>query len=142
MAADEIAGIVDIAAEGLAEFIHPHMTFRPVGANQRMHGKHIHLVVMRFGTLGQHTVPQGGVINDMVAAHQPRQVEGLAGGIQRHRALPGVLADRLGGGMLVAVEQDIGPDLVRDDHAVIGAVHFHSLLNLAAFPYTAAGVVG
>ena len=91
---------------------------------------------------GQHAVPQGFVINNVVAAHQARQVEGLAGGVEGHGALARVLADRLGGGMLVAVEQDVGPDFVGDDGHIIGAVDFHRALDLPALPHTAAGVVG
>ena len=44
--------------------------------------------------------------------------------------------------VLVAVQQDVGPDLVRDDHAVVGLVDRHGLLELLPGPDPAAGVVG
>ena len=53
----------------------------------------------------------------------------------RHGALARVLADRLGGGMLVAVEQDVGPDFVGDDGHIVGAVDFSHSTQTNALSY-------
>ena len=142
MLCDEITGKVDVAAEGFAQFIYPLVAFGPVGADKGVHGENVHIVIMGLAALGRHAVPQIRIIDNVIAAHQTRQVEGLAGGVERHRAVAGVLAHRLGGGVLVAVEQDVGPDLVRDDQTVVGFVDLHGLLNFFPGPHTAAGVMG
>lgn len=43
--------------------------------------------------------------------------------------------------MLVAGHDDVGPDLVRDHHAIEPAIDVHGALNLIALPYAAAGVM-
>ena len=142
MGVDVVAGEVHVAAEHPAELVHPVVALGAVGTDERVHGQHIHLIVMGLGALGHHPVPQVRIINNMVAAHQARQVEGLAGGVERHGALPGVLAHRLGGSMLMAVEQDVRPDLIRDDQAVVGPVDLHGPCDLLQGPDPAAGVMG
>ena len=142
MLPDVIAGIVDVARKHLAQLVHPDLPFGPVGAGQGVHGQDVHVVVMAFGRPGAAQVPQAGVVDDVVAAHQPRQIEGLAGGVEGDGPAAGVGADALSGGVLVAVQQDVGPDLVRDDHAAVGLVHRHGLFQLFPGPDAAAGVVG
>ena len=96
---------------------------------------------MGLAALGNHAVTDGGVIDDMVAAHQTGQVEGLGGSIDSDSAHPCILADGLGGNVLVAFQNDIRPDLIRDHDTVVCLVDFHGLLDLPAFPDTAAGIV-
>ena len=43
--------------------------------------------------------------------------------------------------MLVTRQNDIGPNLVRDHHAIVLAIDVHGALNLVALPYAAAGIV-
>ena len=43
--------------------------------------------------------------------------------------------------MLVSRQDDIGPDLVRDHHAIVLAIDVHGVLDLIALPYAAAGIV-
>ena len=78
----------------------------------------------------------------MIAAYKARQVEGLAGGVHGRRPHPCVLADGLGGDVPVAVQQDIGPDLVRHDVNVVFSEQLHGLFDLPSFPDPSAGVVG
>ena len=141
MLGDIITGKVDIAADGLPQFLHPFVPFRLISADQGVHRKHIHIIIVRLAAFGTHAVPQVGVINNMVTTHQARQVKGFAGGIQGNGAAAGILADGLGGDVLVAVQNDIRPDFVRNDKTVIGAVDFHRLFQLPALPHAAAGVV-
>ena len=56
-------------------------------SNQGVHGQHVQGVVVGEGALLVHPVPQGLVVDDVVAADKPRQVEGLRGGVQGHGAL-------------------------------------------------------
>ena len=43
--------------------------------------------------------------------------------------------------MREARAHDVGPDLVGDDHAVVGGVELHRALDLPALPHVAAGVL-
>ena len=52
---------------------------------------HVHLVIMAQLGLLLHPLPEPLVIDDVVGAHQPRQVKGLRGRIDRDRPLPGIL---------------------------------------------------
>ena len=142
MRADVVAGKVDVAREDLAELVYPDVALGPVGADQGVHGQDVHAVVVALAGFGADAVPQVFVVDDVVAADQARQVEGLAGGVEGDGPAAGVLADALGGGVLVAVEQDVGPDLVRDDDAVVGPVDFHRAGQLFRRPDPAAGVMG
>ena len=77
----------------------------------------------------------------MVAADQTRQVKRLARRIEGDRAHASILAHRLRRDMLVSRQDDIGPNLVRDHHAIVLAIDVHGALNLVALPYAAAGIV-
>lgn len=136
------AGEVYIASEDLAQLVHPLVAFGLIGTNQGVHGQQVHAVVMGEGGLLVHPVSDGFIINDVVAAHQACQVEGLGGRIDRHGAVPGVFADALGGGVLMAGQDDVGPDFIGDHHHVMLPAQFHELLHLPFFPDPAAGIVG
>ena len=43
---DKITGVIHIAGNGLTQFVYPLIAFRSVRADQRMHGQHIHGIVM------------------------------------------------------------------------------------------------
>ena len=43
--------------------------------------------------------------------------------------------------MLVTRQDDIGPNLVRDHHAIVLAIDVHGTFDLVALPYAAAGIV-
>ena len=136
------AGVVYVLGQHGAQLVHPGAALGGVGSQQCVHGQDIHLVIMCFFAAGGHTVPQRFVVYDVVASDQPGQVEGLAGGVQRDRALAGILTDGLGGDVLVAAQDDIGPDLVGDDGHAVFAVDVHGLFNFPPLPHAAAGVVG
>ena len=142
MLRDVGAGKVHIAGDRLAQLVHPLVALRFISADQGVHGKDIHAVVMGEGGLLVHPVPEGFIINDMVAAHQACQVEGLGGRVDRHGAVPGILADALGGHMLIPFQDDVRPDLIGDHHHVVLAAQLHELLHLPAFPDPATGIVG
>ena len=77
----------------------------------------------------------------MIAAYQTGQIEGLAGRVYRHGVLACPVGDGLCRNVLVPLQNNVRPDLVRDDDAVVGLVDLHRLLQLPPFPDTAAGVV-
>ena len=141
MLCDVIAGVIHIAGNSLTQLIDPLVTFGLVGTDQGVHGQDVHIVIVGLAALGDHAVTDGGVIDDMVAAHQTGQVEGLGGRIDSDSAHPCILADRLGGNVLVAFQNDVRPDFVRDHDTIVCLVDFHGLLDLPAFPDTAAGIV-
>lgn len=43
--------------------------------------------------------------------------------------------------MLVTRQDDIGPNLIRDHHAIMLAIDVHGALDLVALPYAPAGIV-
>ena len=106
-----------------------------------MHGEDIHLVVVSLVGHGAHTVAQCFVIDDVVAADQTRQVKRLAGRVEGNRAHASILTHRLRRDVLVSRQDDIGPNLVRDHHAIVLAINVHGALDLVALPYAAAGIV-
>ena len=106
-----------------------------------MHGEDVHLVVVGLVGHGAHAVAQRLVVDDVVAADQTRQVKRLARRIEGNRAHAGILAHRLRRDMLVSRQDDIGPNLVRDHHAIVLAIDVHGALDLVTLPYAAAGIV-
>ena len=92
--------------------------------------------------MGGDPVAQIFVIDDVIAADQARQVEGLGGGVDGHGVLPGPVVDHEGGSVLVAGIGDVGPDLVADHEALVGLKDLHGLLQLPALPHPPGGVVG
>ena len=100
-----IVGVIDVAGEHRLQFVEPLMAFGPVGADQRVHGKHVHVVVVAFRAFGHDAVPECGIVDDVVASHQSGEIEGLAGRVERHGPVACVLADRLGGDVLVVPQQ-------------------------------------
>ena len=106
-----------------------------------MHGEDVHLVVVSLVGHGADAVAQRLVVDNVVAADQTRQIERLARRIEGNRAHAGILAHRLRRDMLVSRQDDIGPDLVRDHHAIVLAIDVHGVLDLIALPYAAAGIV-
>ena len=141
MLLDVIAGKVDVAGQHLAELVGPLVALGLVGTDQGVHGENVHHVVVAQAGLLLHAVTPPAVVNDMVAAHQTGQVEGLGGSIDSDSAHPCILADGLGGNVLVAFQNDVRPDLIRNHDTIIRLVDFHGLLDLPAFPDTAAGIV-
>ena len=139
---DIVAGVVDVAGKDVQQLIHPLLALGLVGPDEGVHGQHVHAVVMAQGGLLVHPIPPPLVVHDVVAAHQACQAEGLAGGVEGGGPLPGVRAHGLGGGVLVAVHHQIGPDLIGDHVHVVSFEQLHGLLQLPPFPGPAAGVMG
>jgi len=138
---DVITGKVHVAAENFNELIQPLVTLGLVGTDERVHGQHVHAVVVGQAGLLAHAVMPPLVVNDVIAAHEAGQVEGLGGGIERCGALTRILGNGLRGSVLVAGEDQVGPDLIRDDENVVLLEEFHGLLDLLTLPDAAAGVV-
>ena len=136
-----IAEVVDVALDDLIELIEPLVALLLVGTDKRMHGDDVHLVVVGLVGHGAHAVAQRLVIDDVIAADQTRQVERLAGRVEGNRAHASILAHRLRRDVLVSRQDDIGPNLVRDHHAIVLAVDVHGALDLVTLPYAAAGIV-
>ena len=142
MLTDEAAGEVHITGDGLAELIGPVGAFLAVGTQQGVHGHEVHGIIVAERAFLIAEVLQPLVVDDVVAAHQARQVEGLAGGVHGDGPQLGVLGYRLGGDVLVAFQNDVRPDLVGDHIDIVLFVQLHSLLDLPALPDPAGGVVG
>lgn len=76
---DVIAGKVDVAGQHLAELVGPLVALGLVGTDQGVHGEDVHHVVVAQAGLLLDAVTPPVVVNDMVAAHQTSQIEGLGG---------------------------------------------------------------
>ena len=136
-----IAEVLDIAGKHLVELVHPLVALRLVGTDKRMHGEDIHLVVVGLVGHGADAVTQRLVVDNVVAADKARQVKRLARRIEGNRAHAGILAHRLRRDVLVPRQDDIGPNLVRNHHAIVLAIDVHGALDFVALPYAAAGIV-
>ena len=68
------------------------------------------------------------------ASHQSGEIEGLAGRVERHGPVACVLADRLGRDVLVVPQSQIGPNLVGNDHAIVGLYNFHGFSEFPNVP--------
>ena len=137
-----LISIAAVALQYLQQLLHPFLALLAVGAQQRMHGKHVHLVVMGGVSLTGHPVAQILVINDVIAAGQARQIEGFGGGIHRHRVLSCPVVHHQGGGVLMTGVHNIRPDFIADYQTLILFKHLHGLFQLPALPHTARRVVG
>ena len=139
--ADVVAGIADVLAQHLAELVHPLVALGTVGAHERVHGEHVHVVVAGLSLDGRYAVAQPAVIYHVVAAHEARQVERLGRRVECHRARAGVGAHALGGDVGVAGQNDIAPNLVGDHVDVVCREERHGPLELGALPHAAGRVV-
>ena len=106
-----------------------------------MHGEDIHLVVVGLVGHSAYAVAQRLVVDNVVAADQARQVKRLTRRIEGNRAHAGILAHQLRRDVSVSRQDDIGPNLVRDHHAIVLAIDIHGALNFVALPYAAARIV-
>ena len=95
MLSDIIAGPTDVAVDDLAKLIDPLIALVLIGADQRIHGKNIQGVVVAEGGFLVHTILQGLVVDDMVAADQTGQVKGFGRCIESDRAVSCILADEM-----------------------------------------------
>ena len=138
---DIVAGVFDIGFQHLPQLLQPGVALVLVSAYQGVHRQHILAVVVAQPCLLPHPVPEPGIVDNAVAAHQARQIEGLAGGVHGHGTHSGILADGLGGDMLVARKNQIRPDFVGNDVNIILFIQLHGLFQLPPLPYTATGVV-
>ena len=141
MVGDVLAGEVDVFAEDLAQFIDPLVASGLVSADEGVHGEDVHLIVVGQGGLLGDAVADPFVIDDMVAADESGEVEGLGRCIEGNGALACILADGLGWDVLVALKDEVAPDLVGDDEDIMFCVEGHGLLDLPAFPDAAGRVV-
>ena len=112
MSFDIICRIINISRNGRAQLVHPLISLRPVSADQGVHGQHIHLIVVGQGGLLLYPVADPVIVNNMVASDQACQIKSLAGRIESHGSLAGILADALCGDMLMAQSDDIRPDFI------------------------------
>ena len=107
MFGNEVVSIINIFRKDAAKLIDPFIPFRLIGADQGMHGKHVHVVIMTDSCRPPDTVTQIITVNDMITADQARQIECLARSIDRYRALSRILTDALRRCVSAAVQQDI-----------------------------------
>ena len=139
--ADIIVCVVHISRQNLAQLIQPFLALWTVCADERVHGQHVHAVVVAEAGLLAHPVPQIRIVDDMIRTDQSGQVEGLGGCVDGNGPVFRIFAHGLGGDVLMSGECQIGPDLVGNHHAVVLSINLHGGLDLLPFPYTAAGIV-
>ena len=92
MPSDKIAGKIHVPAQNLAQLIEPNLSVVAIGANERVHGEHIHGVVMTEGRFLSDAVAQPGIVNDVVAANKAGKVKCFRRRIERDCALTRILA--------------------------------------------------
>ena len=138
---EKVADVVNIGGDDLAQLAEPLPPLGSICAGERVHGKHVHLVIMGKRRLLFQPFAQHFVIHNMIAADQTRKVEGFGGRIERDGAVFRIGAYRLRRDMLIAGQGKIRPDLVADHHHIVLSEQLHCLLQLPALPDSAAGIV-
>ena len=138
---DKITGIGKIFVNHADHFVRPFFALGAVRADKRVHGENIAVVVVGKLALAGHPVPQIWVIDYVVRTDKSGKGEGLARGVERHCARFCVVGNGLGGNMLIAGHNDVRPDFVGDDDAVVRRKNFHGFFDFFALPNSAAGVV-
>ena len=99
---DVVAGEIHIAGQRLTELVGPLIALGEVGTEEGVHREDVHGVIVAEGGFLLDAVTPPRVINDMIAADETGEVEGLGGGVEGGSTHPGVLTDGLGGDVLVA----------------------------------------
>ena len=99
-----------------------------------MHGQNIHLIVVRQGTHLGYLPAQLIIIDDVIAADQSGDVEGLARRIGGQHMFPRVGAHVLQRCVRMSFERKIRPDLVADHVHMMRFKHLHHCFQLAALP--------
>ena len=95
------AGVVHILREHLPQLLQPLIALRLIGPQEGIHTHQVHFVEVGQGLLLLEPVPEPGVVDNGIAAHQSCQIEGLAGGVHGGSAHLRVLGDGLGGNVLI-----------------------------------------
>ena len=139
---DIIAGVVHIFGDNLPQFVRPHIALGLVGPNQRVHGEDVHVVVVTQRGLFCHPLLDFLVVDNVVCANQPRQIEGFGGRVKCSRMITGVLRNGLNRDVFVFAEDDVRPDFIGDDIHLVLLEQLHGPLQLPRLPDPSAGVVG
>ena len=77
----------------------------------------------------------------MIRTYQSGKVKRLGRGIDSYRSLFSIFADRLRRNMLIAAQNQIRPDLIRNHIHIMFSEQFHRLFQFPFFPHPAAGIV-
>lgn len=105
--ADEIAGVFVVRVDDAAHLVRPFFARGAVRTEQRVQREYVAVVIMADLALPHDAVAQVCIINNMVAADKPREGEGLARRVERHRALARVRGDGLRRNVLVSRHDDV-----------------------------------
>ena len=138
---DVIICIVHISGQYLTELIYPLSSFFPVCSYKRMHGKHIHGIIMAFAAACHNSVTKIGIIDHVITSNQTGQIECLAWRIQCDGPLLCVLAYRLGRCVVISFQNQIRPDLVGNNNTVVCLIDFHGLFDFFRLPDSSGRVV-
>ena len=138
---DIVAGEINVAREHGAQLVRPLAALRGIGGDKRVHGEHVHAVIVRKRTFFFHAVAYPRAVGDVVRTDKPRQIERLARRVQRERAVFRVLAHGLRRRVDNAGPDDVRPDLVGDDEHVVLCAQLRKALDLPALPHAARRVM-
>ena len=78
----------------------------------------------------------------MIGADQACKIEGFGRSIQSNDAVLCIFVDGLQRNMLIAVQDNVRPDLIRYDIYVVLLVDLHGFFELSHFPNTSGGIMG
>ena len=137
-----IACKLHVLGEHLAKFIHPLIAFWLVRTNQRIHGQHIHLIIMTQAGFLVHSVTQPGIIDNMVASDQPGQVKGFGRRIHGNGAVSRILRNHLGRDMFIFPKDQIGPDLIGNHIHIMFLEKLHSFFQFPTLPDATCWIMG
>ena len=138
---DKVHGIAGVLLKNRPQFFKPLTALRFISADEGVHGKNVHLIIVGRIAVPGDPVPQIVTVNDMETADHARQIKCFAGRIHGDHMLPCPVTDHLRWNVPVAGKGQVRPDLVADHITVVGRIDFHGLLQFPAFPHPAAGIV-
>ena len=136
-----ITGPGYVSGKNLTQLIHPLFSLRFIGADQRVHGENIHMIVAGKPRLLLDTVTQILAVNNMVRTDQSCQIEGFGRRVGCNDTVSCILRNALRRNMPMSLQYQIRPDFIGEDNAVVLSEHLHCLFNFFSFPHTSAGVV-
>jgi len=77
-----------------------------------VHGQNIHHIIMAQTGLLQNTIPPPAVVYNVIAANKSCQIKGFGWSVEGRCTLAGIFTDGLAGDMLMAIQDEVRPDLV------------------------------
>ena len=109
---DEVAGVIRVITEDPEKSVQPFRSGFAVRADETVHREHIHLVVWTERSLLCLSVTEPLIVNYVITANKPCQIERLRRSIEGRSVVMCIRAGGLGRHVLISVQEKVRPDFV------------------------------